>query len=126
MPYPQAVGLRSVRSDRQLMEAMVGSGRGNEVFPPRIVEANGAVFQQKPEGVIMRQIQNCGTLPVKFLIDNNADCTKDNFHGILAGGSVVDDGLGSIMNFNATPDRISIFCTGTPRLATLEVGIDAV
>lgn len=126
MANPQAVGIASVRSDRQILEAFVGQGRGNEVSPPRIVEANGMVFQQRQNGVIQRQIQNCGTLPVKFLLDNNSDCTKDNFHGILAGGSVVDDGLGSVQNFNNTGDRVSIFCTGTPRVCVLEVTVDIV
>ena len=117
---PQAVGLRTKRSERSLLEGFITSQKGTVVLPPNIVIANG-VCVTKRQGVAFRQIQNCGTTVVKYLIDNANLCTALNFHGILAAGSAVDDGLGSILQFNINGDRISILGVGgDPRVCVLE------
>ena len=124
---PQAVGLRTKRSARQLIEAAVSSGRGNEVLGPNIVVANGVACPKRNSGVVLRQLQNCGSTVVKYLIDNNKLCDANNFHGILAGGAAADDGLGSVWSFNGSADRISIYATtGAPRVAVLEIIVDEV
>ncbi len=117
---PQAVGLRSVRSSRSLLEGFITSQKGTSIKGPRLVTAAGVVAD-KATGVAFRQIQNCGIVPVKYLIDNNALCTANNFHGVLAAGSAVDDGLGSVLQFNITGDRISVFVdSGAVRVCVLE------
>lgn len=118
---PQAVGIRNVRSGHQLLRDAITSQRGTTVLGPNIVTAAGQVFSRK-RGVAWREMQNCGIVPVKYLIDNNADCTANNFHGILAAGTAVDDGLGSIRQFNITGDRVTVFVdSGNLRVCTLEV-----
>ena len=87
------------------------------VDPATIVTQNGEVFNDT-EGVCLRFMQNCGTVPVKYLISNE-DAAADKFHGIIAGGSVVDDGLGSIVDLSRFKGRVSIFGVGgNPRVAT--------
>ena len=125
MSSPQAVGLRSRRSDRQLLEAAVQSQRGAQVLGPRIVTANGVCCDERQGGVLLRQIQNCSIVPVKYLIDNDNNCTADNFHGILAACSAVDDGLGSVLQMSITSQRISILGVGgNPRVSVLEIITD--
>lgn len=127
MASPQAVGLRNIRSFRQLQEGVITSQKGVSVLPPRIVTANGVALDQRlrPDGVAFRQIQNCGTVPVKYLIDNENNCTAENFHGILAACTAVDDGLGSVLQFSITADRVSILGVGgNPRVAILEAVVD--
>lgn len=41
-------------------------------------------------------IQNVGAVPLKYAVDQG-DCNPNLFHGILAGGTVDDDGLGSVL-----------------------------
>lgn len=127
MSSPQAVGLRSRRSDRQLLEAAVQSQRGIQVLGPRIVTANGVCCDERQGGVVLRQIQNCSIVPVKYLIDNDNNCDANNFHGILAACSAVDDGLGSVLQMSITSQRISIFGVGgNPRVSVLEIITDFV
>lgn len=71
-------------------------------------------------GAAFRQIQNCGTTPVKYLADDNNDCSANNFHGILAPGSAIDDGLGSVAQFGVTPTRVTVFSAGAFRVAVFE------
>ena len=118
---PQSSSVRYVRSGHQLLRDALVSQKGVSIKGPRLVTAAGEVFK-KQNGVSWREMQNCGIVPVKYLIDNNADCTSLNLHGILAAGNAVDDGLGSIRQFNITGDRVTIFVdSGSPRVSTLEV-----
>ena len=97
-------------------------------MPPKIVTANGEAAPMR-EGVAKRFLHNLGTNAVKYLIDTtpNTDatvvppnCAADNFHDVLAGGSVVDDGLGSLVEF-PVKSRISILGVGgNPRVAVIE------
>ena len=98
----------------------VTTSRNIVVRPPKIVAANGEVLDKQFRAAF-RQIQNCGTNAVKFLVDNVANCTEENFHGILAACTSTDDGLGSIANFGKTGDRVTIFSTsGTHRVCVFE------
>lgn len=127
MSSPQAVGLFSKRSVRHIQEAAVTSQRGATLNGKILVNANGEVFAQvkPPLGVAYRQIQNRGTTAVKFLLDNVNDCSEENFSGILAGGSALDDGLGSVMTWGITPHRITIYGVGatTPNVCAIEVTV---
>jgi len=68
-----------------------------------------------------RVIQNCGTVPVKFLVDNVNNATALNFHGVLAACTAIDDGTGSVQSFGITGDRVSIFGVGgNPRVCIFE------
>ena len=130
MSSPQAVGLFNKRSSRHLLEAAVTSQRGATVSGKILLNADGEVFAQvkPPLGVAYRHIQNRGTTAVKYLIDNVNDCTEQNFHGILAGGSALDDGLGSVMTWGITADRITIFgvAGATPNIVAIEVTVPTI
>ena len=92
------------------------------VLPPRLVTANGVALAFR-QGIVQRFIQNCGTVPVKFLISKDpADlATTDMFHGILAACTSVDDGLGSVLDFSKVVGQISIFGDGgAPRVCTYQ------
>lgn len=108
------------RDQLSLLRAAVTTQPGVVVLPPNIVTVNGQALAKKPY-CAFRQLQNCGTNAVKFLVDNVNDCTENNFHGILAGGSAQDDGLGSVVNFGVTGDRVTIFSTaGSHRVCVFE------
>lgn len=117
---PQAI-VRSVRSTKQLLKDNITSQTGTTTKGPRLVTAAGPVFE-KARGITWREMQNCGIVPVKYLVDNNADCSANNFHGILAAGNAVDDGLGSVRQFNITGDRVTVFVdSGAVRVCTFEI-----
>lgn len=115
---PQAA-VPNHRGSWELALGQVATQNGVVVRPPRIVTANGEVLAKQSRAAF-RQIQNCGTNAVKFLIDNVNACTADNFHGILAGGSATDDGLGSVVNFGITGDRVTIYAASAPRICVFE------
>lgn len=110
------------RDSFSLLQDSVMTQRGVVVFPPSLITANGTVLQKRSR-MSFRVIQNCGTVPVKFLISNNeADQpTADMFHGILAGCVAQDDGTGSTQSFGITGDRVAILGVGgNPRVCVFE------
>lgn len=108
------------RSSTSLRLAQVATQPGVKILGPRIVSANGQALEKRAFGAF-RQLQNCGTLPVKYLVSNTGDCAADTFHGILAACTAVDDGLGSVVQFGITGDRVTIFGVGgNPRVAVFE------
>jgi hypothetical protein len=114
---PQA-GLPNKRSDRQLLEALSTPLVSTGILPVNLIVVAGEALP-KQNGTAFRVLQNCGTVPVKFLIDNENNCTRDNFHGILSAGVAQDDGMGGIINFDKVGDRITVFVdSGSVRVAT--------
>ncbi len=114
---PQA-GLPSKPSAYQLLERITSPQTSTGVMGPALIVANGECLSRQ-NGTMFRVVQNCGTVPVKFLIDNANDCTADNFHGVLNACVSQDDGTGGIINFNSVTDRVSILGVGgTPRVCT--------
>lgn len=88
------------------------------INPPALVTADGQLFAAETRTSI-KFAQNCGTTAVKYKI-GSAMIGADDFHGILAGGSAEDDGLGSVIDFSKIQDAIYIEAvTGTPRVATV-------
>lgn len=117
---PQAK-LPTRRDAHTLLLDAVSTQKGVVVLPPRIVAANGTALEKKNRRMAFRTIQNCGIVPVKFLVDNVNDATALNFHGILAACSAEDDGLGSVQPFGITGDRVSILGVGgNPRVCIYE------
>lgn len=88
------------------------------INPTNIVLADGLLFEAENRTSI-KFAQNCGTNAVKYKI--GSDLTgPDDFHGILAGGSAEDDGLGSVLDLSKIQEAIYILAvTGTPRVATV-------
>jgi hypothetical protein len=120
---PQSKIVSRIRTNHKLLEAAVQTQPDVKVLSPGLIITNGEALPNNQKAAF-RQIQNCGTVAVKYLIDNENNCTEQNFHGILAGGNAVDDGLGSVANFNITSRRVSIYAVGgvAPRVVTF-VGI---
>ncbi len=108
-------------SDRDLLKRITQPLQSSAVQGPNLIEANGVALLPA-KGTLCRQLQNCGTVPVKYLIDNQNDCTAANFHGILAACTATDDGLGSIVDFSKVTDRVTILGVGgTPRVCSLVI-----
>lgn len=71
--------------------------------------------------VVLRTIQNVGTNPVLYCIAST-NVSPTNFHGVLAGGSGMRDGLGSLLDVSRVPWPISLKCeTGFTVIAVTEV-----
>jgi len=114
---PQAA-LPSKKSDRQLLETLSSPQASAGVLPHKIVIADGEALPRQV-GTCFRQIQNCGTVPVKYYVSNTVDCSAEVFHGILAACTTVDDGTGGAANFDRTTHRVTILGVGgNPRVAT--------
>ena len=117
---PQAM-VPTRRDARSLLLDAISTQPGVVVLPPRIVAANGVALERKKRRMAFRVIQNCGTVPVKFLDDNENLATAINFHGILAACSAEDDGLGSVQAFGISGNQVSIIGVGgTPRVCIYE------
>lgn len=88
-----------------------------DVIPPQLFTATGAetVFEDE-NGVAMRFLQNCGTNAVYVAI--NSVASPANFHFIIAGGSVADDGLGSIVDVSKYKGSVSIYSAAAHRVAS--------
>jgi hypothetical protein len=108
------------RSRESLLLAAVTTQPGVKILGPRLVTANGPALAETVYAAF-RQLQNCGIVPVKYLVSATGDCDANTFHGILAACSTVDDGLGSVAQFGITGDRVTIFGVGgNPRVAVFE------
>lgn len=119
---PQAK-LPTRATERQLLQRITQPLVSTGVLGPIISSADGEILPAQ-KATVFRVLQNCGTIAVKYLVDNDNLCTDANFHGVLAACSVQDDGLGSIIDFSKVTDRISIKGVGatTPRVCAF-VGV---
>jgi len=110
-------------TERQLLQRITQPLVSTGVLGPNIISADGEALPAQ-KATVFRVIQNCGTVAVKYLVDNDNLCTEANFHGILAACSAQDDGLGSIVDFSKVTDRITIKGVGStsPRVCTF-VGV---
>ena len=118
MSYPQA-NVPSLRSSWQLLNDLV-SAQDLLIHPPRILIANGEAFP-KNKDMVLRSLQNLGTDVIYWYVAPAPDnASTVNFHGVLAAGDAEDDGKGGIVDLSRFQGRVSIYCTGTPRVATFE------
>lgn len=116
MDTPQAK-VKSMPALADFVMASVACDESLNVDPPRLVTADGEVFDNSPAA--LRFIQNCGTNGVKYLVSIDEDCAEDLFHGILPGGVDQDDGKGGQLNCSRFKGRITILGVGgSPRVAT--------
>lgn len=83
------------------------------VAPPQILTVTTTpqtVFVSNPSRtdgrVLMRTIQNVGTIAVLYAI--NATAATTNYHGIIAGGVNQRDGLGSVVDLGRVRGSISV------------------
>lgn len=118
LPTPQAK-LPTRATDRELLQRLSQPMVSTGVLGPALIIADGVALPAQ-KATLFRTIQNCGTVAVKYLVDNDNLCTDLNFHGILAACTAEDDGLGSIVDFSKVTDRVSIKGVGstTPRVCT--------
>jgi hypothetical protein len=71
--------------------------------------------------VLGRTIQNCGTNAFLYLI-GSTNVSATNYHGVVAGGSAVRDGLGSILDLSRVTAPVSMRCeSGTTEIAVIEL-----
>ena len=123
---PQQASPQAAVPDRRdsfsLLQGQVMTQSGVVVFPPSLITANGTALQKRNK-MAFRVIQNCGTVPVKFLVSNTEGevPTADMFHGILAACTAIDDGTGSLQSFGITGDRVAILGVGgNPRVCVFQ------
>lgn len=123
---PQQASPQAAVPDRRdtfrLAQDQIMTQKGVVVFPPALITANGTALQKRNK-MAFRVIQNCGILPVKFLVSNTEGevPTADMFHGILAACTALDDGTGSLQSFGITGDRVAILGVGgNPRVCVFE------
>jgi hypothetical protein len=57
--------------------------------------------------ILYRSIQNTGVVPFLYTI-NSTNVSITNYHGVVAGGSIIRDGLGSIVDFSKIPYPVSL------------------
>lgn len=94
----------------------------DNVMPPRIIDlvanTSTTVFDSRVAGVYgdkkpVRKLvlHNLGITALKYAI--NTDAKAGDFHGILAGGNVADDGLGSQVDLSVdSVEYVSVFSPG--------------
>jgi hypothetical protein len=58
--------------------------------------------------VLLRTLQNTGTNAVLYLINPSSTVSSTNYHGVLAGGVAVRDGLGSVLDLSKVPYPVSL------------------
>ena len=109
------------RSAYQLLEAAVTTQAYN-VWPPTVYDGVAAaaavkILADRPHGAF-RFLQNLGTSPVKYAV--NTAASSGTFHGVLAGGNAVDDGLGSILDFSKVKGDVYVYSDSTFRVCTFE------
>lgn len=111
MPYPQA-NVPDFLAPGAFLKGLIAA-RDLIVEPPRIVAANDGVAVDAfiaEDGGALRVLQNCCIYPIKYAVDT--DVAAESFHGILAGCTAQDDGLGSVVDLSRFKGRISVMATG--------------
>lgn len=90
------------------------STTSNAVAMPACASTGG------PESVRLRLLQNVGLVPVLYCLGGTASAA--NYHGVLAPGLAVRDGLGSVVNLTAWRGSVSIAVeSGTGTVVAVEV-----
>lgn len=108
-----------IKDRQQLTESLVYAN-SLIVDGPQLVLANGIALEQR-NGTMIRTLQNCGTVPVKWKIDEDNNPTADSFHGVLAACTAVDDGTSPILDLSAIDGVVRILGVGgNPRVATFQ------
>lgn len=93
-------------------------GKNVVVQPTKLVVADGQAIPETLNGSL-KFLQNCAVAPLLYKI-GSAPLSNDDFHGILAGCSAQDDGLGSVVNLSAFQQSIWVKAqTGTPRVCVI-------
>jgi hypothetical protein len=97
------------------------------VNPPKLITAAGKALDDV-EGIGIRKLQNCGITAAYYLIvEESKDINHalpsvpdaTNFHGILAGGSAQDDGLGTEYDFSRFKGAVYVAAvSGNLRIST--------
>jgi hypothetical protein len=71
--------------------------------------------------ILLRTVQNTGTNACLYTI-GVTNVSGTNYHGVLAGGSALRDGLGSILNLQHVPWPVSFTTeSGTTTIAAIEL-----
>jgi acetyl-CoA carboxylase carboxyltransferase component len=71
--------------------------------------------------ILYRSIQNTGVVPFLYTI-NSTNVSTSNYHGVVAGGQVIRDGLGSIVDFSKIPYPVSMTTeSGSTTVAVVEL-----
>ncbi len=104
-----------------LHDAMMSNVLPREVVwqPPSIIEADGLAISADKDFFTsgVKFMQNCSATAVKYKIGSEIQ-GADDFHGILAGGSAQDDGLGSVVNLSNIQEAIYVAAvSGSVRVA---------
>ena len=69
---------------------------------------------------VTRTIQNCGTNAILYCLGGTVATT--NYHGAIAGGNAVRDGLGSVLEISKWPGTVSMMTeNGTATAAVTEL-----
>lgn len=121
-----AVGMALIAFGQTEVEIM---DLASAVSNPQIVNVTNnavvTVFANNPSRskgrVILRTIQNTGTVPFLYLI-NSTNVSTANYHGVVAGGALVRDGLGSILDLSKISYPISLTTeTGGTTVSVIEL-----
>ncbi len=119
MLSPQA-NIPSRRNAYQVLVGIGGSIPEAQLSAPRIILVAQAGVEVLPrvQNAVIRVIQNCGTVAVKFLVSDEMNCSSDQFHQILSPGMAQDDGSGAQADFSKISHRVSCYCdSGNGRIA---------
>jgi hypothetical protein len=109
----------TIRNQRQLLELLAKSQQYT-IDPPNVVVANGVALADKPN-LFIRTLQNCGTIPVKWIVGSTVNPTSNSFHGVLAACTDIDDGSSSILDLSSIKGDVRILGVGgSPRVATFQ------
>ena len=85
--------------------------------PQSVFATNNAIAAGR---VLLRTIQNCGTNAVLYAIGTTVATT--NYHGVLAGGAAVRDGLGTVLDVSRIKVPVSLMTeSGTSVCALVEL-----
>ena len=110
---------------KPLGNALRRCAEGITVDPPYLVSANAAAVQVFDKSELQGRklnslvIQNTGTQAIKYSI-NQSDCSAVLYHGVIAGGSGAGDGLGGVLSFDLTPQKVHLFAAGAYTAAVIK------
>jgi hypothetical protein len=115
---PEVRTLVPIRSPLDYMKISAGiAGPGIQALPPLLKTTPGKAFQKLVDGVVTRTIQNLGTTPMYYAVqDNQPAYTSAVFHGIVPPGTAADDGYGGIVDLSKYTQAVWVWTlTGTLR-----------
>jgi len=111
-----AFGLEFVAAAQPAPGALVRvNAKAEAVAAPQILTVSNAVVtvfgtNNSTSGgrVLLRTFQNTGTNALLYLINPTNAVSSTNYHGVLAGGVSVRDGLGSVLDLSKVPYPVSL------------------